>query len=95
MKRRVFAVCLCVLFLLTALTSFAVIVEAADHDCTGEDCPICAEVALCTQLLRRLPLILLVFACASRLFYAVRKTTRRVYLPAFCTPVTRFDVLNS
>ena len=45
---------------LVAITVFVVIfssvflVEHADHDCTGEDCPICEQLYSCAQNLKNL-----------------------------------------
>ena len=39
--------------------SFAFIAAEADHDCTGEDCPICEAIAVNIRLLRTLGLALL------------------------------------
>ena len=43
--------------------SFAFIAAEADHDCTGEDCPICEAIAVNIRLLRTLGLAVLVLLC--------------------------------
>lgn len=39
---------------LVVLFSSAYIVEHADHDCTGEDCPICEQLYACARNLNNL-----------------------------------------
>jgi len=51
-RRRVIAVALAVLFVaFTALSLTFMLVEAG-HDCTGEDCPICEQIALISGTFR-------------------------------------------
>ena len=53
-KKRVMAAVLAALILVVMLSSSLFIIEHADHDCTGEDCPICEQIYLCTQTLKTL-----------------------------------------
>ena len=63
-RKRIGALLLCIGLVLILSVSTAFIIHEADHDCTGEDCPICRNIAinirlLCTAGLAAL--ILLVF----------------------------------
>ncbi|MBQ7433527.1 MAG: hypothetical protein IJV50_08760 [Lachnospiraceae bacterium] len=50
--QRVTAGILCVLFLSVMTLSIFYIVREADHDCTGEDCPVCAMIQTAEQTLQ-------------------------------------------
>ena len=52
MKRRTcfYAVCAALITLLCVLITFFIPVFAADHDCTGEDCAVCAVISVCKTL---------------------------------------------
>ena len=77
--RRVFTIALAALVLFAILASFLVILGETDHDCTGEDCPICAAVAACWKTLERLAKLLAVVAvCAVAVLATVCGA------PAFC-----------
>lgn len=39
---------------LTLLLSAAFIAKEAGHDCSGEDCPVCAVIAQCENTIRRI-----------------------------------------
>ena len=56
-RRRVSALILCVGLVLILAVSTVFIAHEADHDCCGEDCPICRMIALTTALMRILCLI--------------------------------------
>lgn len=51
-KRRNIAAALAVLFVLFAALSLTFMLVEADHDCTGEDCPICEQIALLSGIFR-------------------------------------------
>lgn len=65
-KKRILAAVLTALVLAVMLSSSLFIIEHADHDCTGEDCPICQQIYLCTQTLKTLSLAVI----AAAVFYA-------------------------
>lgn len=95
MKRRILAVCICIVFLFAFVASFAFIAKAADHDCAGEDCTICAEIAACASLFRRLSLCAFAALLCLCAVFALQKVRIAVPALAFCTPVSRFDILNA
>ena len=43
------------------ISSFFVAAET-NHDCTGEDCPICYEIGICQETVRKLTVFGVVFA---------------------------------
>ncbi len=49
--KRFAAAVLAAAALLVVLSSCLFIVGHADHDCTGEDCPVCEQIAVCIQSL--------------------------------------------
>ena len=48
---RAFSGIMAVMMLVVVLFSAMFIVSHADHDCTGEDCPICACIQQCENIL--------------------------------------------
>ena len=55
------------------ISSFLVAAET-NHDCTGEDCPICYEISVCQETVRKLT-----FACA--VFAAILLLSVCIVLP--------------
>ena len=53
-NKRVFSMVVCILFLFVTFVSLFYIVEEANHHCTGEDCPVCANIHQAEQTLRNL-----------------------------------------
>ena len=51
-KRRWISCFLAALFVLVMLSSLVFIVLEAEHDCTGEDCPICYQIHVCERTLK-------------------------------------------
>jgi hypothetical protein len=51
-RKRLHALILCAGFILVLLVSSAFLIHEADHDCSGEDCPICRTIAMTTMLMR-------------------------------------------
>lgn len=51
-RKRLVALAVGVIFCLTMVFSFAFVMAHADHDCIGEGCPVCREIAACLQTLR-------------------------------------------
>lgn len=52
--KRAGALMLCIALALVLAVSTAFIVHEADHDCSGEDCPICRTIAVNIKLLQSL-----------------------------------------
>ena len=50
-KRRMIAAIMCFALLLVMASSAAYIVIEANHNCTGDGCPICHKIQICQQVL--------------------------------------------
>ncbi|MBE6908900.1 MAG: hypothetical protein E7474_04755 [Ruminococcaceae bacterium] len=72
-RRRIFAAVLAALVALVVLSSSVFLIEHADHDCAGEDCPVCRQLDACVQNLKNLAaaalvvLVAAVFTAAARI----------------------------
>ena len=53
-RKRVRALLLCAGFILVLAVSSAFLIREADHDCCGEDCPVCRTIAMTSMLMRAL-----------------------------------------
>ena len=84
------------LVMLLALLFFAVFIAAeAEHDCTGEDCPICAAIAACARLLDQLRgCVAFREALAPLLFFAL-SAVLFTWAGALKTPVSNKVRLNN
>lgn len=51
-EKRVFSMAVCILFLFVTFASLFYIVKEENHHCTGEDCPICANIHQAEQTLK-------------------------------------------
>jgi len=60
-QKRIGALILCIGMALVLAVSAAFIIHEADHDCSGEDCPVCRMIAANINLLRTLGLALIAF----------------------------------
>ncbi len=54
MNRKKSAVFICIIFLFVTFASLFYIAGEENHDCTGEDCPVCACVHQAEQTLRNI-----------------------------------------
>ncbi len=57
-RNRIIALLLAVIVLFIMAFSLAVVAAEADHECCGEDCPICELIAVCENNFRGMSLIL-------------------------------------
>ena len=60
-QKRIGALILCVGMALVLAVSAAFIIHEADHDCSGEDCPVCRMIAVNINLLHALGLAVIAF----------------------------------
>ncbi|MCR4883206.1 MAG: hypothetical protein K6A68_06530 [Clostridiales bacterium] len=60
-RKRIGALMLCIGMALVLSVSAAFIIHEADHDCSGEDCPVCRMIAVNINLLRTLGLAVIAF----------------------------------
>ena len=57
--------------LLVLLFSAAFIAAEADHDCAGENCPICAQIAVCQNILKTFSLAVCIAAFPAVFSYTL------------------------
>lgn len=50
-KRRIIAAIMCFALLFVMVSSATYIVIEANHNCTGDGCPICHKIQICRQVL--------------------------------------------
>ena len=88
-RKRLGAWLLCAGFILVLLVSSAFLIHEADHDCCGEDCPVCRTMAVISSLVRVFCVIAAAWllsalsgACAS-----VRNTSDSADRAVSATPV--------
>lgn len=61
-KRRLFSALLVLLIVFVLVASYYFILHETRHDCSGEECPVCALVAICRNTLRSFSIGLILFA---------------------------------
>lgn len=59
-KKRISAVIVIALLLVTLLFSYTYMIENEHHDCSGEDCPICMEIEAAMQTISGMKAVLTV-----------------------------------
>lgn len=64
-KNRLVALVLSLTVLFVMLSSVFFIAIEADHDCTGEDCPICYQISVCENTLKSISQAVLVVVIAA------------------------------
>ena len=94
-RKHLKALLLCAGFVLVLLVSCAFLFHEADHDCCGEDCPICRTIAMTSALMRAL-FLALALLCLARAAAALtaRRMPERAFRSAFGTPVSLKIRLN-
>ncbi len=93
-KKRIIATVLAVVFALAVALSLVFIAAEADHDCSGEGCPVCELLALCRGVLRGV--LAAAFVClAAALRTAALSRSARSALRAAVTPASlKVKLLN-
>ena len=64
-RNRVLTVLLAAAVLFVMLSSACYIAIEADHDCTGDDCPICCQISVCENTLKSVGQAVLVVILAA------------------------------
>lgn len=64
-RERIVAAVLAALAVLVMLSSAFFIVAHAEHDCEGEDCPICEQLCACVKSFQRFTITVLVAAAVA------------------------------
>lgn len=94
-KKKTIAAITCILFIFVTFASLFYIVKEADHECTGEDCPICACVHQAQQMLKNLGTGTIVWSGA---FFTIIYTSfvlfRYVYIVLCTTLISQKVRLN-
>lgn len=94
-KRRFAAAILAALVLVALTASLFIVVHAAHHDCSGDDCPVCAAAAVCRDTLKTLSGALAVFAAVASVCFAVILITSYIASLRIETPVSlKVKLLN-
>ena len=70
-KKKRIAAFLAVTILLVLLFSAAFIAAEADHDCAGENCLICAQIAVCQNILKTFSLAVCIAAFPAVFSYTL------------------------
>ena len=70
-KKRIIAILLAVTVFFVMLYSALFIAVEADHDCVGEDCPICYQIDVCKNVLKNLSLAVAAAAFAAAFTYTL------------------------
>ena len=70
-KKRIAALFLAVTVLFVMLYSALFIAAEADHDCVGENCPICYQINVCQNTLKNLSLAVSAAAFAAAFTYTL------------------------
>ena len=70
-KNRIIAILLAVMVLFVMLYSALFIVAHAEHDCVGENCPICYQISVCQNALKSLSLVVCAAAFAVVFTYTL------------------------
>lgn len=78
-KNRFLAVLLTAAVVFVMLFSVLFIAMEADHDCTGEDCPICYQISVCENTLKSVGqvVLLVVLAAFSDIFISLPSFSKR------------------
>ncbi len=88
-NKNLIAGVICAAFVFIFLFSVIFIAVEGDHDCTGEDCPICMEIQACIQTLQTLGTALSSFILLATVIYiSVIRTANSYQRSALHTLVT-------
>lgn len=66
-RERIAAAVLAALAVLVMLSSACFVITHAEHDCAGEDCPVCEQLCACVKSFQRFTITVLVAAAAVAL----------------------------
>lgn len=95
-KPRILAAALCVCIAAFLVLSFAYEIKEANHDCTGNDCPICAHIQIIENTRQLLSLAVVAFgASLALLIHAITIAFSHVIHFRACSPVQLKVKLNN
>ena len=87
-KGHIAATFLALLAAVLLVVSFVFIAHEADHDCSGEDCPVCAQIAVCVDAFRAFSNTIVVCAFAACVCCIALLTFRLAAWIGLSTPVS-------
>ena len=93
--KRILAGVLGLVLLLAVVLCALCIAAEADHDCTGEDCPVCATVHQCENLLHQLASVIAAAAAAAAVGMLFTSAAFRPFVLRRVTPVSGKVRLNN
>ena len=70
-KKRIISLVVAVAFFFVVLYSALYIAAEANHDCVGENCPICYQISVCENTLKNLSLAVSAAAFAAAFTYSL------------------------
>lgn len=88
-KRKITAIILAVIVLLVMFYSAHFIAEESEHDCVGDDCPICCQINVCRSSLKNLSLAVVVAVLAAAFTFIIYRSI------AVCTDTITYHTLIS
>lgn len=66
---------LALLFVFAVISSAGFLILEAHHECSGEDCPVCLEINICSHNLKLLSFAGFIFVFAGVLLFSQQKNT--------------------
>lgn len=92
-KTKLAALLLSAFFCFVMAFSVFFIAAEADHDCTGADCPICAEIAMCITLLQTTSVAAAITATIQLSRFAVEPTLGNYEVKRYLNTLVSLKVL--
>lgn len=94
--RKVLALLLCTLFVLTLIFSYAFIIKEANHECDNEDCHTCELISSCIKTIKKTTTVIIVSSIIFILFnYIYKKVIHLNVLSYFKSPILLKTRLNN
>ena len=89
MTKRKAALILTISFVFVMLIAHVFVIAEADHDCSGEDCPVCAVIAVISDTLRELSMIgPAILTCSAVVFFILKSSFVNNTINKISSPVT-------
>ena len=86
--KKLLALLLCAMLLLSLVFSISFISHEAGHDCAGEECQICAVISECTKVIERILAVATVFVlCGAPLLFVRHESDFVAFLAEENSPV--------
>ena len=82
-QKKVVSALLALLLMLSLFFSVFFIAVEADHDCTGEDCPICCQIQNCENLLKNMATVPAAVYLATGILFALYLCASYVNAPIY------------